>query len=56
MGPFPTAEAADWLRQAGSAGCGASLTAPATLAELYALRAGRTATAGQPRSETGLYL
>jgi type II secretory pathway predicted ATPase ExeA len=56
MGPFPPAEAADWLRQAGAAGCGGSLTAPATLAELYALRAGRRATVGEPRSETGLYL
>jgi hypothetical protein len=30
--------------------------APATLAELYALRAGRKATVGEPQNETGLYL
>jgi Domain of unknown function (DUF5925)/ATPase family associated with various cellular activities (AAA) len=56
MGPFPPAEAAGWLRQAGAAQCSASFTAPVTLAELYALRADRRTTAGQPRDETGLYL
>jgi hypothetical protein len=56
MGPFPPAEAAGWLRQAGAAQCDAGFNASVTLAELYALRAGRKATVGQARDETGLYL
>jgi hypothetical protein len=55
MRPFPPAEASWWLRGAGGAG---SFSGPVTLAELYALCAGRRTMAkvGQPHDETGLYL
>jgi len=54
VGPFPPAEAAAWLgREAGPA----RPVRPVTLAELYALRAGRRAAdAGRQPAATGQYL
>jgi hypothetical protein len=54
VGPFPPAEAAAWLgREAGRA----RPVRPVTLAELYALRAGRRAAdAGSQPAATGQYL
>ncbi len=54
--PFPPAEAAQWLEGQGAAA--AAVTAPVTLAELYALRSGRLAAsqAGRHPDPTGQYL
>jgi SpoVK/Ycf46/Vps4 family AAA+-type ATPase len=40
-GPFPPAEAAQWLRDAGAGQQNVAFASPVTLAELYALRNGR---------------
>ena len=59
--PFPPAEAAQWLARHGPQRDGAAataVTAPVTLAELYALRSGRLAAcdAGRHPESTGQYL
>jgi hypothetical protein len=41
VGPFPPAEAAQWLRDSGSGHQNVAFASPMTLAELYALRNGR---------------
>jgi hypothetical protein len=41
VGPFPPAEAAQWLRDSGAGHQNVAFAAPVTLAELYALRGGR---------------
>jgi len=41
VGPFPPAEAAQWLRDSGAGHQNVAFAAPVTLAELYALRRGR---------------
>jgi len=41
VGPFPPAEAAQWLRDSGADHQNVAFASPATLAELYALRRGR---------------
>ncbi|MCL2586528.1 MAG: DUF5925 domain-containing protein [Streptosporangiales bacterium] len=53
VGPFPCAEAGAWLNGTGAR----KPSGPATLAELYALRAGRPAgDAQRDQADTGLYL
>jgi hypothetical protein len=61
VGPFPPAEAARWLRGHGDQrdpAASAPVTAPVTLAELYALCRGRmtASQAGRHREPTGQYL
>jgi hypothetical protein len=62
VGPFPPAEAAQWLRGTGRHQPGlaapAIVTSPVTLAELYALSSGRMAAseAGRHAESTGQYL
>jgi hypothetical protein len=60
VGPFPPAEAAAWLGREDRVGREDARvpSGPVTLAELYALRAGRRPLGGPPggREETGLYL
>jgi ATPase family associated with various cellular activities (AAA) len=41
VGPFPPAEAAQWLRDSRTGRQNAAFASPVTLAELYALRSGR---------------
>ncbi len=41
VGPFPPAEAAQWLRNSGAGHQNVAFASPVTLAELYALRSGR---------------
>jgi hypothetical protein len=41
VGPFPPAEAAQWLRDSGAGHQNVAFASPVTLAELYALRSGR---------------
>ena len=62
MGPFPPAEAAQWLRKHGHQQPGtaapALVTSPVTLAELFALGSGRmpASEAGRDPESTGQYL
>jgi hypothetical protein len=58
VGPFPPAEAAQWLRDSGAGNHNVAFAAPLTLAELYALRSGRKDAAGICRAPeaVGQYL
>lgn len=58
VGPFPPAEAAQWLRDSGTGHQNVAFAAPVTLAELYALRGGRRGVAGIHRvpEAVGQYL